>query len=77
MSVGKVGSKGELFPPKELREKLKLKPNKKVLYHEKDGMLVVEPLPTLEELLEADPAIEISLEEFHESRRDLSRRAEE
>ena len=77
MSVVKVVSKGELFPPKELREKLKLKPNKKVLYHEKDGMLVVEPLPTLEELLEADPAIEISLEEFHESRRDLSRRAEE
>ena len=66
-----------MFPPKELRERLRLKPNKKVLYHEKDGLLVVEPLPTLEELIEAEPAIEISLEEFHESRRDLSRRAEE
>ena len=76
-SVGKVGSKGELFPPKEIRERLNLKPNTRVLYREKQGVLTVEPIPTLEELLSEPPVAEVTLEELRALRVELSRRAEE
>jgi len=76
-SVGKVGSKGELFPPKEIRERLNLKPNTRVLYREKQGILTVEPIPTLEELLSEPPVVEVTLEELRALRSELSRRAEE
>jgi len=76
-SVGKVGSKGELFPPKEIRERLNLKPNTRVLYKEKQGILTVEPIPTLEELLSEPPVAEVTLEELRALRVELSRRAEE
>jgi len=76
-SVGKVGSKGELFPPKEIRERLNLKPNTRVLYRENRGVLMVEPVPTLEELLSEPPVMEVTLEELRDLRSELSRRAEE
>mgnify|MGYP003884868031 CR=1 FL=1 len=44
---GRVGSKGELFPPKEIREKLGLRPHTKVVYRVEGGKLVVEPIPCL------------------------------
>lgn len=62
---GRVGSKGELFPPKEVREKLGLKPHMKVIYRVENGRLIVEPIPTLEDVLEKPPEVEISLEDFH------------
>ena len=34
---GRVGSKGELFPPKEIRERLGLKPHTKVIYRVEEG----------------------------------------
>ena len=46
-----MGSKGELFPPKEIREKLGLKPHMRVLYRIKDGKLIVEPIPSIEDVL--------------------------
>jgi len=73
---GRVGSKGELFPPKEIREKLGLKPNTKVIYRVEEGRLIVEPIPSLEEVLKESPEVEITLEEFYEFRRKLSQRAE-
>jgi len=76
-SVGKVGSKGELFPPKEIREKLNLRPNTRVLYRERQGILMVEPIPTLEELLSEPPVAMVTLEELRAFRSELSRRAEE
>jgi AbrB family looped-hinge helix DNA binding protein len=74
---GRVGSKGELFPPKEIREKLGMKPNSTILYRIEEGRLVVEPIPTLEELLKTPPQVVITLEEFRKFRSELSRRAEE
>ncbi len=47
MGVYQVSSKGELFPPKE---KLKLYPRKRVIYRIEDGKLLVEPIPSIEEL---------------------------
>ena len=70
------GSKGELFPPKEIRERLGLRPRTKVIYKVVDGRLLVEPVPSLEEVLKEPPLVEITLEEFHGFRRELSRKAE-
>ena len=74
--VGRVGSKGELFPPKEIREKLGIKPHMKVIYRVEKGMLIVEPIPCLEDVLKEPCEVEITLEEFHRFRKKLSREAE-
>jgi len=76
MSKGRVGSKGELFPPKDVREKLGLRPHTKVIFKVEGGRLVVEPIPSLEEVLEEPSPVEITLEEFHGLRREISRKAE-
>ncbi|MBS7620676.1 AbrB/MazE/SpoVT family DNA-binding domain-containing protein [Candidatus Bathyarchaeota archaeon] len=76
MSKNRVGSKGELFPPKEIREKLGLHPYKRVLYKVEDGRLIVEPIPSLEEVSKEPPIIEITLQEFHKFRKELSQKAE-
>lgn len=72
----RVGSKGELFPPKKIREKLGLRPHTKVLYRIDNGRLVVEPIPSLEELMSKEPLVTITVEEFRSFREELSRRAE-
>ena len=76
MMKSRVGSKGELFPPKEIREKLGLQPHRKVIYTIEDGRLVVEPIPSIEDMLKKQPLIEIEIEEFHEFRKEVSKRAE-
>ena len=76
MSKSRVGSKGELFPPKEIREKLGLHAHVKVIYKIEEGRLVVEPIPNLEDVLKEPPSVEVTLEEFHGFRRELSRKAE-
>lgn len=76
MSKSRVGSKGELFPPKEIREKLGLRAHAKVIYKIEEGRLVVEPVPNLEDVLKEPSFVEITLEEFHKFRRELSRKAE-
>ena len=74
---GRVGSKGELFPPTEIREKLGLKPHTKVLLHVADGKLIVEPIPSLEDLMSREPLVTITLEELRKFREELSRQTEE
>ena len=76
MSKSRVGSKGELFPPKEIREKLGLRAHVKIIYKIEEGRLVVEPIPNLEDILKEPPSVEVTLEEFHGFRRELSRKAE-
>ena len=51
MRQSRVGSKGELFPSKEIREKLKLYAHKRVIYKIEAGRLIVETIPSLEEVL--------------------------
>jgi AbrB family looped-hinge helix DNA binding protein len=72
----RVGSKGELFPPKKVREELNLRPKSKVIYKIDDGKLVVEPVPTLEEVFGKKPRVKITAREFYASRRRLSKEAE-
>ncbi|MBO3768873.1 MAG: AbrB/MazE/SpoVT family DNA-binding domain-containing protein [Thermoproteota archaeon] len=76
MIKSQVGSKGELFPPKKIREKLGLHPHTKVIYKVEGNRLIVEPIPNLDEVLKEKPSVEITLEEFHEFRKELSQRAE-
>jgi AbrB family looped-hinge helix DNA binding protein len=76
MQKSRVGSKGELFPPKEIREKLGLRAHARVIYKIEDGRLVVEPVPSLEQALNEPPSVETTLEEFHKHRKELSRKAE-
>jgi len=76
MLVSRVGSKGELFPPKDIREKLGLKAHTKVIYKIEDGRLIVEPIPSIEEILKEPTSVEVTLEEFHRFRKELSEKAE-
>ncbi len=76
MQQSRVGSKGELFPPKEIRDKLKLNSRTKVIYKIESGRLIVEPVPSLQEVLREESSIEITLEEFHKQRKELSKKAE-
>jgi AbrB family looped-hinge helix DNA binding protein len=76
MQESRVGSKGELFPPKEMREKLGLKACSRVIFKVESGRLIVESVPTIKQAIEAGTQVEITLEEFHKQRRDLSMQAE-
>jgi bifunctional DNA-binding transcriptional regulator/antitoxin component of YhaV-PrlF toxin-antitoxin module len=71
-----VGSKEELYPPKKIRRALGLRPGMKVKYTLEGRKLVVEPIPSLEDLLKMKPTVEISLKEIHSHRRELSARLE-
>ena len=73
---GRVGSKGELFPPKEIRERLGLKPHMRVIYRVKNGKLIVEPIPSIGEVLKEPKPVKIKLKDFYEFRREISRKAE-
>ncbi|PSN85253.1 hypothetical protein B9Q11_02285 [Candidatus Marsarchaeota G2 archaeon ECH_B_SAG-F08] len=70
---GIVGSKNELYPPKKIREKLGLKPGQKVKFRVEGDKLVVERVPSVEELLEQEPLVKITLEEQLRERHRLSR----
>ena len=67
-----VGSKEELYPPKSMRRALNLKPGTKVRYRIEGERLIVEPIPTVEELAERKPTVTIALKELAADRRRLS-----
>lgn len=48
--VIRVSKKGQATIPKELRERFGIETPGKVLIHEEDGKIVVEPLPSVEEM---------------------------
>lgn len=48
--VIRVSKKGQATIPKELRERFGIETPGRVLIHEEDGKIVVEPLPSVEEL---------------------------
>lgn len=77
MSFGKVGSKGELFPPKELREKMNLKPGETVIYHVDYGRLIVEKYISMEEISKKPPKAHLSFEEFKKDREEQSEAAKQ
>ena len=76
MAESRVGSKGEIFPPKEMREKLGLYPHTRVRYKVESGRLVVEPVPTLREVLKDPQGVETTIGELKRLRKELSKMAE-
>jgi bifunctional DNA-binding transcriptional regulator/antitoxin component of YhaV-PrlF toxin-antitoxin module len=76
LAEGTVGSRGEIFPPKGIREKLGLGPRVRIRYKVEDGRLVVEPIPTRHEVLNEPQAVEITLRELTKFRKEISKRAE-
>ncbi|MHA1111512.1 MAG: AbrB/MazE/SpoVT family DNA-binding domain-containing protein [Promethearchaeota archaeon] len=69
MIVGKVGSKGELFPPKSIREQLGLKTGQKVVYRVLNGRMIVEKYIELDEILSKSSKIKISFDEIKKDRK--------
>ena len=67
-----VGSKEELYPPKSVRRALNLKPGTKVRYWVEGTRLIVEPIPTVDELAERKPTVTITLKELLSDGRRLS-----
>ena len=47
----RVGSRGEIYTTKELREKVGIKRNSRVKAIVEDGRLIIEPVPTIEEMI--------------------------
>jgi AbrB family looped-hinge helix DNA binding protein len=76
MQKSRVGSKGELFPPKNIREKLGLQAHTQIIYKIEDNKLIVEPVPSLQEVIKEPSAVEITLQDFHKHRKELSQKAE-
>lgn len=72
----RVGSKGELFPPKAMRDKLGLKACSEVVFTVESGRLIVEQVPPVKDMIAEGISVEMSLEDFHQSRRELSKLAE-
>ena len=72
MITGIVGSKGELFPPKSIREQLGLKKGQKIIYRVLNGRLIIEKYVELEEILSKSAKIEISFDEMKKDREELS-----
>ncbi len=66
MITGKVGSKGELFPPKSIRGQIGLKKGDRVIYRVVQGRLIVEKVKTSREILSVKGKIMISIEELNE-----------
>jgi len=72
MITGKVGSKGELFPPKSIREQMGLIKGQKIVYHVFNGRLIIEKYIELEEILAKSSKIEISFDEVKKDRKAMS-----
>lgn len=77
MSLGKVGSKGELFPPKNLRYKIGLVEGQNVLYRVVNNRLVVEKLLEIDEVLDKPSKVTLSFLELKKDRLQLSEDASE
>lgn len=54
-----------------------MKPHTRVIYRVEDDKLVVEPIPSLEDVLKEPKNIKITVKEFYEFRKALSKRLEE
>ena len=69
--ISRAGKRGELYPPKALREEAGIFPGSKIVFRVTGGRLEVEAIPSLEEVLKMGPVSEITLDELEKVRSDL------
>ena len=78
MSVkGVVGKKGELFPPKGMRELIGLKSGGKVIYRVEQSKLIVEPVPDLVTALKLPKFAKTTVKAFEKERKELAEEVSE
>jgi len=63
-SKGRVGQKGELFPPRQVREEAGLKPGDHVIFKADHGRIEVVKIPGLREAFSRKKIAKITFEEF-------------
>jgi len=74
---GKVGSKGELYPPRKIREALGLYPNSRIRYTiSPKGYLIVERVISVEDLLVSPPLAKVSTEEIEKLSESMQKKGE-
>ena len=71
--VGVVGKKGELYPPKELREKAGLYPGDKFIGTIVDGKILLRKKKTIDDVLREVPLATVTIEEMRKQREELER----
>ncbi|HUX98792.1 MAG TPA: AbrB/MazE/SpoVT family DNA-binding domain-containing protein [Candidatus Deferrimicrobium sp.] len=72
----KIGSKGEIFPPKEVREKLGLISNQSIILTVFQDKLIVRKLYSIDEILQKPIKVKISYQAWKQFRKNLSEEAE-
>ena len=71
---GKVGSKGELYPPIKIRKALGLNPNTRIRFFiSPKGYLIVEKVISVEELLAKPALAKVSVEEIEKLSEEMQR----
>jgi len=68
----KIGSKGEIFPPKEIRKKLGLIPNQPILVTVHQDKLIIRKLHTIENILETPPKVKISYHAWKQFKKEMN-----
>ena len=63
-AVGLVGRRGELLPPKRVREEAGLKPGDRVIYRAEPGRIEIVKIPGLREAYSRRKIAKVSFEEF-------------
>jgi len=70
--VLKIGSKGEIFPPKEIRKRLGFEPNQPILLYIHHDQLIVRKLHSIEEILNTQPKTKISYHAWKQFKEELT-----
>lgn len=71
-AILKIGSKGEIFPPKDLREELGFKPDQPIILYVHKDQLIIRKVHSLEELLKEPPKVKISYHAWKQFKEELS-----
>jgi AbrB family looped-hinge helix DNA binding protein len=75
--VLKIGSKGEIFPPKKIREQLGLNPDQLILMLVHNDRLIIRKLDSIENILKTPPKAKISYHAWKQFKKNLSKEIEE
>ncbi len=75
-AIGKIGSKGELYPPKKIREYLGFSPETRIEFIiTPNGDLLVKKIPLLKDILKEKIVAKVTIEEFKKTSKEEQERA--